>query len=214
VDAASLQALVDRTRGELRVVVEEALEPHPSLPGHWSPAYFPGPGQGPLKLYTASLAALAETDGGPDPTTAVRRIFELARLRLREDRRSQEDLPREQDLFAAQAAFRADREAPAGWYRRGAPLGESLWAVDLDVFLEVPLSREEWERRRGDTLRLAVQGEVFEVTLPADARFDEAWSLPGCGLFELEAGVALEALEEDEEVPGHFGDLHVFPIAF
>ena len=213
-ESASLQALLTEAACDLDVELETKAEVHPHLPGHWLAAFLPGPGQGPLKLFAGSFEALAKADPAFDEADALKQILELAEERRQEDLDTAETLEHVKDVFAAHAAFRADLENAAGWYRRGESLGQSLWAVDLDVFLEVPLREREWKDKRGHTLSLSVQGEVFEIELPADAVFEDCWTLPGCGLYEMDVGVDLDTLEDDDEVPGRFGDLHVFPIAF
>ena len=86
--------------------------------------------------------------------------------------------------------------------------------MDLDVFLELVLPAEAWEALRGMTVQLRIQGEELEIDIPGDADLEECWTLPECGLYEAEPGVQVEALEDDEEVPGRFGDLHVLPISY
>jgi hypothetical protein len=118
-------------------------------------------------------------------------------------------------LFAMHARFRAGEPLPEAWYRAGEALDEGVWAVDLDLFVEVTLSEAAWEELRGGTLELALGDTVFEIEVPEDASFDEVWTLEGCGLFEPEPGTGEEQPDETQEAgtdEGHRGDLHVVPV--
>lgn len=123
----------------------------------------------------------------------------------------------DESLFAHHARFKADGDAPDGWYREGEPLGSNAWAVDLDLFVEIEQPGEAWEALRGETMELAIGEEVFEIDVPADVSFEEIWTLEGGGLFEPAPGVTEEQLAEAEDFEsddelGRFGDLHVVPI--
>lgn len=211
-DAAALGELVASRAGDLPFRVLPGAREHPQIPSLVAVSAFGQGTDGALEIYAGSFGALAGQAPDHDAGALVDRLLAAARARREEDAAAADAMPFEKSLFEAHAAFLADREVPLGWYRRGEPLGPGLWAVDLDVFLEVVLPEDAWTALRGGPVALHVQGEVFEIELPADAALEECWTLPECGLFEEEAGVRLEALDSDDEVPGSFGDLHLFPI--
>jgi len=200
-DAAALQSLISARGGDLPLEAADGAPPHPQVPGHeavLSPAGEPG---APAVLHAG---AVTEEEAS--------RVLALVEERLAEDEAAAEVMPRDKSIFEAHAGFIADQAVPRGWYRRGEPLAPGLWVVDLDVFLEVLLPASAWEALRGTTVSLRVEGEPLDLELPADVDFDECWTLPGAGLFEPEAGVQLEDLDPDDDVPGRFGDLHVVPV--
>jgi hypothetical protein len=123
-----------------------------------------------------------------------------------EDKAGVRDLEDEDDLFDAHARFRADLDVPAGWYRRGREVEEGVWAVDLDLFVEVRLRRKDFDALKGRTLKLTVLGEPLETEIPADADPEEVFTIEGEGL--------LETAEDDDpardDVPA--GDLHLVPL--
>jgi len=215
-EAAALQKLLQevvtaRAPGSGARILAARRE-HPQVRGLVAPVVLPDDPESPLTLHAGSFSALEDAEAGFDAVALVDRTLELSALRREEDEATAEAMPYDKSLFEAHADFLRDRPVPVGWYRRGASLGDGLFAVDLDVFQEVVLRGSEWAGLRGGSLPLQIQGEVFEVELPTDVSLEECWTLPECGLFEPEAGVRLEELEEDEEVPGRFGDLHVIPI--
>jgi len=211
-DAAALEELVASRAGDLPFRVLPGAREHPQIPSLAAVSAFEKGPDGALELYAGSFEALAGQAPELEPAALVDRLLSAARARREEDAAAAASMPLDKSLFEAHAAFLADREVPLGWYRRGEPLGQGLWAVDLDVFLEVVLPEDTWAGLRGGPVALHVQGEVFEIELPEDAALEECWTLPECGLFEEEAGVRLDDLEPDDEVPGRFGDLHLFPV--
>lgn len=208
-DAAALEQFLLERPDDLEVRVRPEAGEHPHLPGQPLPAAFGDARDPALVLFAGSFPG-AEAEA----KTLARRALRVADERLDEDANAEGAMPHDKSLFEAHAGFLADLPVPIGWYRRGAALGRGLWAVDLDVFLEVVLPDAAWAALRGTGAPLHVQGEVFEIEIPADASPEECWTLPECGLFESETGLSIESLDDDEEVPGRFGDLHVIPIAF
>jgi hypothetical protein len=207
-DAATLEALLPDRPADLPVRIREGVGNHPHLPGQPFPAGFPDEKEPALVLYAGSFPEDAE-----EAAALARRIIRSADTRLDDDTNAAAALPLEKSIFEAHADFLADRPVPVGWYRLGEPLGRSLWAVDLDVFLELVLPASAWETLRGKTVPLEIQGEAFEIDIPEDASLEECWTLSECGLYEAEPGVDIEDLDEDEDLPGRFGDLHVIPLA-
>lgn len=123
----------------------------------------------------------------------------------------------DENLFATHARFKADQEVPDGWYRAGEAMDEAAWVVDLDLFVEITMSADEWEPVLGDVLQLAVGDTVLDLEVPDDATLEDCWVLPGMGLFEAAAGTTEAELAEAEEAGtldqhGRCGDLHVIPI--
>jgi hypothetical protein len=133
-----------------------------------------------------------------------------------EDRAGMLDLRSEDALFEMHARFRAGLEVPSGWYRQGEPLGPGLWAVDLDLFLELELRKADWKRLPGSHLTLQIGDEPFEVDVPSDMDPEEIWSFEGEGLLQGEEDdeeVVIPDEEADEDEPPPLaGDLHVVPI--
>jgi predicted Zn-dependent protease with MMP-like domain len=125
-----------------------------------------------------------------------------------EDKAGRRGLLDEDDLFDAHARFLADLDVPPGWYRAGHRLEPNVYAVDLDLFVEVEMRRKAFEALRGKTLVLKVMGETVETEIPADADPEEVFSLEGQGL--------LQTAEDDDpdtdpnDLPA--GDLHVVPL--
>ena len=208
-DAQTLESLVPDRPEDLPLRVRAEMGTHPHLPGQPFPVGLPDAKDPALVLHAGSFP-----EDRTEAEALARRALAAADARLDEDTNTATALPHDKSLFEAHAAFLADRPVPLGWYRRGAPLGRGLWAVDLDVFLELLLPEEAWGPLRGMTVPLHVQGEVFEIDIPEDASFDDCWTLPECGLYEADPGVEVDLLEDDEEVPGRFGDLHVIPVRY
>jgi hypothetical protein len=147
-----------------------------------------------VHLYYGSFADLASKDPSFDVEEELKETIEHEVQHHLEDRAGIKDLVDEDDLFEAHAQFRAGMEVPPGWYRRGEPLAPGLWAVDLDLFLELSLRRKEWEALRGTRVALQVMGETLE----------------GDGLFEEDAEG--EEAPADDGPTGWAGDLHVVPL--
>jgi hypothetical protein len=162
-----------------------------------------------VHLYHGSFAALARTDPSFDWEYELRETIEHEVQHHLEDRAGIKDLRDEDALFDAHARFKAGLEVPPGWYRQGERVGQDLWAVDLDLFLELRMRRKEWDALRGRRIELVVMDDALPVDLPADADPDEVFTLEGEGLFEEDES----AEAEGEEAPlGISGDLHVIPI--
>jgi hypothetical protein len=205
------------------VEVHRDVKRHPSLPDivtlgecETSPLSDPT-GQDPFRsivhLYYGSFADQARNDPSFDVESELRETIEHEIQHHIEDRAGAKELLGEDDLFEAHARFRAGMDVPPGWYRFGEPLGDGVWAVDLDLFLELPMRRREWDAVRGTTVTLTVLGDPVEVAIPSDAAPDEVFTLEGEGIFEPD----LEADDEDdrpddEDVPGNRGDLHIVPL--
>jgi hypothetical protein len=166
-----------------------------------------------VHLYYGSFADLAGRDPTFDVEAELRETLEHEIQHHLEDRAGIKDLENEDDLFEAHARFRAGLEVPPGWYRQGEPVGDHLWAVDLDLFLELPVRRSEWEKLKGRPVTLQVLGQPLEVEIPADADPTEVFTLEGEGLFEPdEEPDEDEEAEVDEDTPGTSGDLHIVPV--
>jgi hypothetical protein len=162
-----------------------------------------------VHLYHGSFRALAKRDRQFDWEEELLETIEHEIQHHIEDRAGMKDLRDEDDLFEAHARFRADQEVPPGWYRRGEQIEPRLYAVDLDLFLELDLRRAEWDALRGKVVRLQVMNEPVEFELPKDASPTEVFTLEGEGLYEGDEEE--EVAEEGEGVGGVSGDLHVVP---
>lgn len=209
------------------VDVHEDTLPHPLVPDVFtlgecatSPLSDPS-GQDPFKsivhLYYGSFVALAESDPSFDVDAELEETIEHEVQHHIEDRAGAQALSEEDALFETHARFRAGLEVPVGWYRQGEPIAPGLWAIDLDLFLEVNLRRKDWEAIPGTRLVLNLLDEPFEIDVPEDAQPDEVWTFEGEGLVEGDEddGDDDETAEEDtddEELSGLAGALHVLPV--
>ncbi len=206
------------------VDVHEDVLPHPLVPDIFtlgecvtSPLSDPT-GQEPFRsivhLYYGSFVALAESDPSFDLEAELKETIEHEVQHHIEDRAGAETLSAEDALFETHARFRAGLEVPAGWYRQGEPIAPGLWAVDLDLFLEVNLRPRDWARIPGTRLVLVVLDEPFEIDVPADAQPDEVWTFEGEGLVESDRADddEEEEIDEEEEATGLAGALHVVPV--
>lgn len=194
---------------------------HPVLPAQRTYVEIASPGPGPAEalvdLYHGSFAEAAAREAGFDELALLERALAHAAQHVAEERRAREAIGDDEALFETHARFRRGLLVPGGWYRRGERLAPSVWVVDLDLFVEVLLPSSAWEALRGGPLVLSILDDELEIELAPDATVDEVWTLPDCGLFEPAPGVGeedVEALADDEELPGRFGDLHVVPYAF
>jgi hypothetical protein len=167
-----------------------------------------GPVRSIVHLYYGSFAELARKDPSFDLDDELRETVEHEVRHHLEDRAGVSALIDEDDLFDAHERFRAGLEVPRGWYRRGERLDEGVYAVGLDLFVELRLRRRELLRLRGTTLRLEVLGEPFEADLPADADDGETLTFSGEGLV-AEGGEGEPGGEPGDE---EAGDLHLLPI--
>jgi hypothetical protein len=223
---ALFAGLPEEERAGLALEVRLAVEPHPARPGEVVLAdRATGPGEAPagplratVRLHHGSFLVRAEAESGFDPGAALERALVREAEGHREDLEACALLPTEDALFEAHARFRSGDDTPAGWYRRGEPVAPGLWAVDLDLFLELPLSGTAWATLPGRRLALRILGDDFEAVLPADVAADEIWTFAGGGLEDapLDDGEGAEGDEDhgsDEDAPpGLVGDLHVIPV--
>ena len=161
-----------------------------------------------VHVYYGSFREMAEKDPSFDLEEELRETIEHEVQHHLEDRAGIRDLRDEDDLFEAHARFRAGMETPAGWYRRGEEVGPHLWAVDLDLFLELSLRRKEWEALRGKTfhVRLHRRGHRRELPTPAEERFlDEATRATGApgriAFDDPDAVVAVETVGDRAGLP-------------
>ena len=161
-----------------------------------------------VHLYHGSFVALAREDPHFDVEAELEETLAHEIQHHIEDRAGIKTLRDDDDLFEAHARFRAGMEVPAGWYRLGELLEPGLWAVDLDLFLELDLRRKEWDRLVGTRLSMTVLGEPFEMDVPADAEPEEAFTFEGEGLVEGDEDEA----DGDAPPSGSTGALHVIPV--
>jgi hypothetical protein len=198
------------------VVVHRESKSHPLLPevltlGECEPSPLvamtgAGPHRSIVHLYYGSFAQMARLDDGFDLEGELRETIEHEVQHHIEDRAGVSGLIDEDDLFDAHERFRAGLEVPRGWYRRGEELEPDVYAVELDLFVELRLRRPELERLRGTTLSLTILGEPLEVDLPEDVEAGETLTVEGQGLV---AGDDEESESEGEE---EAGDLHLIPL--
>jgi hypothetical protein len=210
------------------VDVHEDVLPHPLVPDVFtlgecvtSPHSDPS-GQEPFRsvvhLYYGSFVALAESDPSFDVEAELKETIEHEVQHHIEDRAGANTLHDEDALFEAHARFRAGLEVPAGWYRQGEPIAPGLWAVDLDLFLEVNLRPADWAPIPGTRLVLNVLDEPFEIDVPKDAQPDEVWTFEGEGLVEGDEDEDEDEDDADDEETdddasaGLAGALHVIPV--
>ena len=204
------------------VDVHRDAVPHPHVPdvftlGMCETSHLSDPtGQEPFRsvvhVYYGSFVALAAHDTAFDVDAELEETIQHEVQHHLEDRAGLKTLLHEDDLFEAHARFRAGLDVPPGWYRFGEQLEPGLWAVDLDLFLELQLRAHDWARLRGTRLTFAILGEALEVDVPEDADPTEVWTFEGDGLLEGEEDEEEVAIEEDAEDLGLVGDLHVVPV--
>jgi hypothetical protein len=161
-----------------------------------------------VHLYYGSFMAMAEQDPRFDLEDELEETIEHEVQHHIEDRAGASTLRDEDALFEAHARFRSGRDVPNGWYRYGDLLEPGLWAVDLDLFLELPIPRARFEAARGRQLDLTLLDEPLVIDLPADADADEIWTFEGQGLCEGDDESDAEGVDEDQLL---CGDLHVMP---
>jgi hypothetical protein len=180
-----------------------------------------------VHLYYGSFTDLARRDPSFDVDAELEETIRHELQHHLEDKAGVKTLIDEDDLFEAHARFRANLDVPPGWYRQGDPVEPGVWAVDLDLFVELRMRRAEFDRLRGEPLSLTVLGEPVETEIPEDAAPDEVFTLEGEGLLEDEAddghghghshgkagrgGAPPEGPDADAEGPAA-GDLHIVPV--
>ena len=172
-----------------------------------------------IHLYYGSFVAIAKEDPSFDIGAELEETIAHEIQHHVEDRAGVKTLRDEDALFEAHACFRAGLEVPAGWYRSGDPIEPGLWAVDLDLFLELEMRRQDWARLPGTRLALTILDAPFEVDVPSDAEPEEVWTFEGEGLVDGGDEDTDEEGDEDEpdaaldaEDVGLAGALHVVPI--
>ncbi len=156
-----------------------------------------------VHLYYGSFVDLARSDASFDVDAELKETIEHELQHHIEDKAGIHDLEDEDDLFDAHARFRADLDVPAGWYRQGERLAPGVYAIDLDLFVELPMRRAEFARLRGRRTEFTILEEPVEVEIPEDGDPDEVYTLEGAGLLE----------DEDDDSPdAAAGDLHIVPL--
>lgn len=225
------------------VAVHRDVKPHPHVPdvftlGQCATSHLSDPtGQEPFRsvidLYYGSFVELAKQDPDFDMEAELAKTIEHEIQHHLEDRAGIHTLCNEDALFEAHARFRNGLDVPPGWYRLGEMLEPGLWAVDIDLFLELELRKKDWNGLVGTRLVLTVLDDRLEVDVPADTQPEEIWTFEGEGLLEdgaaddeideVEKDEADEDLGEDDlqdddegdeedEPDGLVGDLHVVPV--
>lgn len=153
-----------------------------------------------VHLYYGSFVDLARSDPTFDLDAELVETIEHEIQHHIEDKAGVHDLEDDDDLYDAHARFRADLDVPAGWYRRGERLAPGVYAVDLDLFVELPLRKAEFERLRGRRKTLTILDESVDVEIPEDGEPEEVFTLEGAGLLED---------EHDDSPDAAAGDLHI-----
>lgn len=161
-----------------------------------------------VHLYYGSFVDLARNDPSFDFDDELKETIEHEVQHHVEDKAGRRGLIDEDELFDAHARFRADMEVEAGWYRRGRVIERNVWAVDLDLFVEVGMRRKDFEALKGRPLTLKVLGEPVELEIPSDAEPEEIFTLEGSGLLQTAEDEDEDAATDD--VPA--GDLHIVPV--
>ncbi len=156
-----------------------------------------------VHLYYGSFVDLARSDPSFDLDAELVETLEHEVQHHLEDKAGVHDLEDDDDLFDAHARFRADLDVPAGWYRRGERLAPGVYAVDLDLFVELPLRKAEFEGLRGHRKTLTILEQPVDVEIPEDGDPSEVFTLEGGGLLED---------EEDDAPDAPAGDLHIVPL--
>jgi len=204
----TLSASIADPLSDVRIEVDPGRRAHPLLPD--LPVLSETARDGDariLRLYFGSFLALEEAETGFDIDNVLQERIEVELNELEEERSTLDDLRSEDDLFAAHALFRRGVEVPRLWYRGGDLLAPCLWAVDLDLFLEVRLRWPEWEAVRGKPLVLEIGKDPLPLEIPDDAAPDEAWTIEEAGLID-----ELPDEDDDDPRPPRFGNLHVLPL--
>ena len=161
-----------------------------------------------VHLYYGSFVELARSDDAFDLDDELRETVEHEVQHHVEDKAGRRGLIDEDDLFDAHARFLADLDVAPGWYRAGRALERNVYAVDLDLFVEVEMRKKEFEALRGKPLTLKVLGDPVEVDIPDDAEPDEVFTLAGEGLLQTAEDEDPETTTDD--LPA--GDLHIVPL--
>lgn len=162
------------------------------------------------------LLVRTEAFGDAPADEDIVRALVYALDRWHEDREAAREIPDDAALFAAHAAFRRGEPASPGWYRRGETIAPGVWLVDLDLFVELVVRGGTFAAMAGQELTLYLDDEPVAFEAPAQPEADEVWTLPESGLFEADPGqeeleAESDAEDDDVELTGRAGDLHVVP---
>ena len=149
-----------------------------------------------VHLYYGSFVALAARDRRFDVDAELRETLEHELQHHLEDKAGVRTLVDDDDLFDAHQRFLAGLETPPGWWRRGEEVGDGVYQVELDLFVELTLRRSEFERLRGTTVALTVLEEPFDAALPADAAPGDVLTFAGEGCLPEDAA------DDDDEAAG------------
>lgn len=166
------------TEGILEIAVTGKTVPHPLREGVYTlgeclPHEFGSPGEedagirSSVVLHYGSFAALAREHGDFDWREEA---FETLAHEVRHHLEWRARVPELEKLDdAAEANYaRHDGEAfPPLFYRDGEAVGEGVWKVEDDVFIERLLPRKAWIAAAGRACPFAWHGRGWEVTLPA-----------------------------------------------
>ncbi len=161
-----------------------------------------------MHLYYGSFVDLARGDPSFHFDDELKETIEHEIQHHVEDKAGRRGLIDEDELFDAHARFRADMDVDPGWYRRGRVIERNVWAVDLDLFVEVEMRKRDFQSLKGRPLTLKVLGEPVELEIPDDAEPDEIFTLEGSGLLQTAEDEDEDAATDD--VPA--GDLHIVPV--
>ncbi len=134
-------------------------------------------------LYYGSFVACAERDPGFDVTAEIRETVIHEVQHHLEDRIGLARL-RDIDWAEEQNALRQEGRdfVPRFWLagERAEDLGDDVWAVHDDLFLEVELSTPDWRRAGVEGLEIEFDGDVLEID-PGEIQEDEE-------IFDFEGG--------------------------
>lgn len=161
-----------------------------------------------VHLYYGSFVELARRDRRFDPDAELRETIEHEVQHHLEDRAGVRTLIDDDDLFDAHQRWKAGLETPPGWWRRGEEVGDDVWQVGDDLFVELRLRRRAFEALRGTTVRLTVLDEPFEAEVPADAKPGDVLTFEGEGVLPDDVD-AHDADSHDADPDAAAGDLHL-----
>jgi hypothetical protein len=148
-------------------------------------------------LYYGSFAAIASRDPDFDVDAELR---ETVRHEVQHHVEDMAGAPRLRDYdWAAEqnALRRAGKKHAPNFWRAGEPVKDDpdLRMLDGDLFLEVLLSRGEWDDARRDGLVVEVAGEELEIPA-SDIEFDEEM-IEFEGPFDVESALHHEPADGD-----------------
>ena len=166
------------TEGILEIAVTGKTVPHPLREGVYTlgeclPHEFGSPGEedagirSSVVLHYGSFAALAREHGAFDwREEAFETLAHEVRHHL-EWRARVPELEKLDDAAEANYARHDGEPFPPLFYRDGEPVGEGVWKVEDDVFLEAQLPRKAWAALAGGTVPFQWHGRAWRVPLPA-----------------------------------------------